>query len=96
MNLDNYKNVALILLNKNDENDVTVYKGEIIFENETYYFINKIKQAKITLTQELFDSMQKTDPEISKMLLYADYFFTMYVNDLPDDFNKEEYILTNL
>jgi hypothetical protein len=89
------KDVALIIWNTEKEDDVHVYLGKIILEEDTFYFINEHRKWKVSLNSEQLERLKLVPEDLKQILLQANYSLSVTIADLPDD-NSDGLIYTGI
>src|ERR1043165_6997724 len=90
------KSIALVVFNKEKENDAHVYLGKIMLQDESIVFINEAKKWSIELDEEMMDDIEVVSPALKGMLLGADYWFRMYLSGTIEDDAINDHIATGL
>lgn len=78
------KNIALLLVNTEIENDMHVYLGKIEKVASDYYFKNKDKGWCVSLNNEQLSRLQTVKEELKDIFLGAEYYITLYTSTISD------------
>jgi hypothetical protein len=78
------RDIALVVENMEKEDDVCVYLGRMINENDEYFFINDAQSWRVSLNADHLQRVRPVPDQLKPILLNADYFFTMTIATLPD------------
>jgi hypothetical protein len=82
------QSIALIIWNRDKENDVHVYSGKLKYLNGTYAFVNEENGWKVSLNDEQLSRLKPVTPDLKEMLLNADYALSLNMGELPEAGNK--------
>jgi hypothetical protein len=79
------RSIALLIWNKEKEDDAHVFLGELEERAEATYFINKAKGWSMRLEPDVLKGMREVPDELKDIFLQADFSITVYISDLPDN-----------
>jgi len=89
------KQVALLVTNVDDENDVHVYVGQVVCEETEQYFLNGSMGWKLSLDNEQISRLTPVTEKMKDIFLNADYFIPLSISIVPDKTN-DSYLPTGL
>jgi len=78
------KSIALVVHNADDEEDIQVYLGRLVFANGEWSFINEERGWKISLNSEQLNRLKPVPDPWKSVLLNTDYAIPMVIQPLPD------------
>jgi hypothetical protein len=84
-NLIRNKSIALLVWHTVRENDVQVFRGEIIQKDDEFYFVNESQNWNVHLDEEKLDELREVTEDVKKILLHADLCLSLTIAPLPDD-----------
>lgn len=87
------KTLALVIWNLDKDNDVRVFKGIIVKQQDEFIFYNQDKSWKITINDTKLEEIRITPEKLKTTLLEAEFYLNMTISDVED---SENYINTNL
>ena len=82
------KKISLVISNNEKKGDVRVFLGELSFENAEYFFINRSKKWRLSISNDQLNSAVEVSSEIKDILLNADFFISLSIESLQDDPNN--------
>lgn len=89
------KKLTLVIWNAEKEDDVRVFRGEMIEGRDGLYFINELLNWNLHLDEDKISRIKEIPDDVKEMLLNADYCINLSLGKLPDE-PLDEYIKTGM
>lgn len=81
------KSIALVVWNKEKDDDVRVFLGEIIEKGKEYFFVNNQENWNLLLDASKFSEIRVVREDLKEMLLGAELYLSLIIANLPDENN---------
>jgi hypothetical protein len=95
LNLQELNGKSLALLLAGEDEDWSVLRGVVLQEGEVLLLDHSAGQA-FHIQPEWLDRIKPTPPDLSDILMNADFFLPLSVGALPEDADPSDYIHSDL